>query len=458
MPDEALIQKMEDIISEIIRLGGQNERTSIVSNLTVTDANPAGLAGFITVSDDRDGDNILAKKVPSVIYTTNDLVNVIFQKGGEAIAFQQGSQSGNAAIWEVVSGTSTDIFYNKGDVGIGKSVAPDATLEILDTATQLRLTYEEDTKYTTFTVDTSHHLSINPSSTGQIKLDATVTVIDEIQHEGDATTKIGFTTSIITNTVGGIEILTLTNAAQDLIEIGDVAGTGDVDINFNNGQAFLRGSDGYVGIGTIAPLSELDVAGIITLSGGTGNIERDVDNLAVRINAATSNANGASLAFFGRDHVSVPGDLFLNHGGYDAVGGLWIRHLDTSGSFTTQVYVSITGEVGIGVGSSPQGQLHAYDAISGFLIWEYDGLDATVRTIVPNGTGDCLYRLHAAYVLRDSAAAVASGTTDVSNGASVNLTVGTNTVRLRVNADGSTDVARTAGTDTIKVALTLRWL
>jgi hypothetical protein len=128
-----------------------------------------------------------------------------------------------------------------------------------------------------------------------------------------------------------------------------------------------------------------------------------------------------------------------------------------TGANTDQVFLAIDGNVGIGT-SSPEGILHTYDTISGFINWEFDGLNGTVRTIIPNGTGDVLYRLTAMYVLRDSAAAVASGTTDVSNSASVNLTVGGNTVRLRVNADGSCDIARTAGTDTIKVALTLRWL
>ncbi|KKL65140.1 hypothetical protein LCGC14_2157920, partial [marine sediment metagenome] len=124
---------------------------------------------------------------------------------------------------------------------------------------------------------------------------------------------------------------------------------------------------------------------------------------------------------------------------------------------TQVVFIDTNIDFGIGT-STPQGLLHTYESISGFIVWEFDGLDATVRTIIPNGTGDVLYRLTALFVLRDSAAAVASGTTDVSNAASVNLTVGTNTVRLRVNADGSTDIARTAGTDTIKVALVLRWL
>jgi hypothetical protein len=91
--------------------------------LTVQDANPAK-TGFIIVSDDRDGDNIFAKKVGSVIYSNNDKVNVVFPKGGEAIAFQQGSQSSNSGIWEIVPSTSTDIFYDKGKVGIGTNTIP----------------------------------------------------------------------------------------------------------------------------------------------------------------------------------------------------------------------------------------------------------------------------------------------------------------------------------------------
>jgi hypothetical protein len=119
MPDEALISQIENILAEVIELGGANERSQIVPNLTV----PAK-TGFIIVSDDRDGDNIFAKKVGSVIYSNNDKVNVVFPRGGEAIAFQQGSQSSNSGIWEIVPSTSTDIFYDKGKVGIGTNTIP----------------------------------------------------------------------------------------------------------------------------------------------------------------------------------------------------------------------------------------------------------------------------------------------------------------------------------------------
>lgn len=182
MPDEALITQIENLLAEIIDLGGDNERSQIVPNLTVQDANPTNLDGWVIISDDRDGDNILARKVGSVIYDDNDLVNVMFLRGTEPIAFQQGSESSNNGIWEIVPSTTTDIFYDKGDVGIGKSVAPDAALEILDTAQQqLRLTFQEDTKFVDFTLDTNHDLTITPSSTGQVIIQPTTDQTNSVQ-------------------------------------------------------------------------------------------------------------------------------------------------------------------------------------------------------------------------------------------------------------------------------------
>ncbi len=182
MPDETAIRRMEELLVDITRLGGENERTSIVPNLSVVDAAPTGLTNFITVADDRDGDTILAKTVPGVIYAASDKVNVLFIEGTEPIAYQQGSESPNAGLWEIVPSTSTDIFYNNGDVGIGKAVAPDASLEILDTVqAQLRLTHTEDTKFVDLTLDTNHDLTITPSSTGQVIFQPTTDSTDFFQ-------------------------------------------------------------------------------------------------------------------------------------------------------------------------------------------------------------------------------------------------------------------------------------
>lgn len=156
--------------------------------------------------------------------------------------------------------------------------------------------------------------------------------------------------------------------------------------------------------------------------------------------------------------ANVTGEIDGTPGNNDMPGRLtFFTTPDGAKVAQRRMTIKESGNVGIGT-LLPEGVFHTYESVSGFLNWEFDGLDSTVRTIVSNGTGDVLYRLTTMYVLRDSAAAVASGTTDVSNSASVNLTVGTNTVRLRVNADGSCDIARTAGSDTIKVALSLRWL
>jgi hypothetical protein len=254
----------ENLSGAIYLLGAAAERTRMVPNLLVRNSNP-GPAGFILVRDDRDGDNILARTVPGVIYNTNDLVNVLFIEGGEAIAFQQGSESAAGGnLWGIVSGTSTDIFYNAGDVGIGKTVAPDARLEVLDTAQpQLRLTFEEDIKFTTVEVDTSHHVTIDPSSTGEIKLNAaTVTILDDLGHEGDSDTKITFTDDDVEITAGNLSMLKLTEAGQDVIRLGP--GSGDVDINFN-GDMFLQGSNGWFGIGVNPPEQQLHIVGNFAL-------------------------------------------------------------------------------------------------------------------------------------------------------------------------------------------------
>jgi hypothetical protein len=463
MPDERLIQEIEKILSDVVALGGQRERTSIVPNMLVRDASPAGQDDYVIIADNRDNDNILALRVPGVVYADNDLVNVIFPEGGEAIAFQQGSGSTTSGLWDIVTGTD-DIYYDKGGVGIGKSVAPDAALEILDTSQQqLRLTFQEDTKFANFTVDTSHNLTIDPSSTGQIKLAAAdVTIEEDVIHEGDTDTKLVFTDDDVEIFAGNLSMLKLTEAGQDLITLGP--GSGDVDIDFN-GDMLLLGSSGNLGIGT-TPSFALDIRRT------TAGAER----MAIRNSSAAVNAQAlvqvqgdgapsyqAGITSSGNTAPVVGGgNVFFQANGVDLI----IRTVNATGEIiflggaagTTEI-ARMKSDLNIGFAvASPQGQLHAYDTVGGWIKWEYDGLDATVRTIIPNGTGDCLYRLHAGYVLRDSAGAVASGTTDVSNAASVNLTVGTNTVRLRVNADGSIDVARTAGTDTIKVLFSLLWL
>lgn len=94
---------------------------------------------------------------------------------------------------------------------------------------------------------------------GALTVQGVLTMASELQHEGDTGNKIGFTTGVQTYTVGGLVALQMTNTTQDLIEIGDVAGTGDWDINFSNGQMFLQGSDGFLSVGDGPPTRDIHV-------------------------------------------------------------------------------------------------------------------------------------------------------------------------------------------------------
>ncbi len=293
MPSEQAISRMMEIFTDVIDLGGTEERTAIAPNLSVIDAAPTGLTNFIIVQDDRDGDNILAKTVPGVVYANNDKVNVLFIKGAEPIAFQQGSESSSANLWQIVPSTSTDIFYNSGDVGIGKSVAPDASLEILDTAqAQLRLTHTEDTKFVDFTLDTNHDLTIIPSSTGQIIMQPTTDSVDFFQvldaDGGTPVLNVDSTNERVgIGTAAPLELLQVESSIANLaririVETGDttsghVSGIGLYDSTTFKGGLFKKGDDhfiqlwdgssarltldqgGNIGIGIASPGNKLDI-------------------------------------------------------------------------------------------------------------------------------------------------------------------------------------------------------
>lgn len=101
---ESNIVAWTEALSELRREAGKAEETQIVTNLLVIDAAPAGLTGYIQVTNEQ-GFKALALKLPSMAYAVNDYVNVLYKKGTEAVAISQGSASPSVAvkvfeIWE----------------------------------------------------------------------------------------------------------------------------------------------------------------------------------------------------------------------------------------------------------------------------------------------------------------------------------------------------------------------
>lgn len=94
--DENRISQLIDIFSELSDVSGGLERTSIFPNLEVIDDSPADLSSQYIIIQDNEGFYVPALKVPGLTYNVGDKVNVLFIKGTEPIAFQQGVNSTNS--------------------------------------------------------------------------------------------------------------------------------------------------------------------------------------------------------------------------------------------------------------------------------------------------------------------------------------------------------------------------
>lgn len=97
--------------------------------------------------------------------------------------------------------------------------------------------------------------------------------------------------------------------------------------------------------------------------------------------------------------------------------------------------------------------------VGGWRVVSRADIGATAVVLLPDGANNVLYRLRANYVLRLSSGAVGGGAADVNNNANANIyDSGGETYNLRVNADGSVDIRRTAGSTTARMIAELIWL
>ena len=140
--------------------------------------------------------------------------------------------------------------------------------------------------------------------------DTAILVGQDITHTGDTDTKIVFADDAIGLTVGGIQLVEVTEAGQDIVKIGN---GGDVDFqvrtNGDDNTLFVQGSSDRVGIGTDSPSTVLHVKE----SAPTVTIQRE------------SNANSSALQFMGQAgaianmvHMATTNDLvFSTHDGSD---------------------------------------------------------------------------------------------------------------------------------------------
>jgi hypothetical protein len=81
-------------------------------------------------------------------------------------------------------------------------------------------------------------------------------------------------------------------------------------------------------------------------------------------------------------------------------------------------------------------------------------LNDTARTVIPNGAGDVTAVLSGTFAINESGGVTEGGTFKVDNNSSIDLyDDGVDVFTLTVNADGSVEVARSAGASTCDIVL-----
>jgi len=160
-----------------------------------------------------------------------------------------------------------------------------------------------------------------------------VIIASQIIRLGDDDTLFALTDDKINFQAGGKSLLALTETTQDLVEIGDVGGGGDVDINFNNGQMFLDYGNDVVLVNTITALT--GVFGLAKLQ-----IDR-IDNGAVLFHRESADEGGSTLEFLKRrSGWGVLSDS-------DRLGTIAFSGADgTDAALALQIFVEVDGTPG----------------------------------------------------------------------------------------------------------------
>lgn len=211
------------------------------------------------------------------------------------------------------------------------------------------------------------NVALEADATANITINTgTLTIPSDIIHLGDTDTKWSFTDDDIEATVGGLSMLKLTEAAQDLITLGP--GSGDVDINFN-GDMFLEGSSGNFGIGEASPAGIMHVKWATSAVAprleftGAGNLPATY--IFFHNSATPANNDGlGEFRFNGNNDAGTPEEIaFSRVAGFsptitDGSEDGELRFTTMVGGTTRSVGRWIAGNLGIGNNLTPLAKLH----------------------------------------------------------------------------------------------------
>jgi|LWDU01.1.fsa_nt_gi hypothetical protein len=186
------------------------------------------------------------------------------------------------------------LFVDAGKQYIGMGVNdPDTRLEIFGTGSQLKLSYDASNS-TTFEVASDGDITVTPGG-GDFVVAGNIATTADILHVGDTDTKIAFTPDNIDFEAGGVKLLRLTEATNDLVKIGRIDAGTDVDTQI---------------IGTSEVLIHVDAGNNRVAIGGSHNMNK------LTINHSGSDGNDGIILVM---HDNIASGTFMGGIGFDSL-------------------------------------------------------------------------------------------------------------------------------------------
>lgn len=235
----------------------------------------------------------------------------------------------------------------------------------------------------------------------------------------------------------------------DTFSVSEVVTASKLNTNIRDNLRYLKGLDGAVSLGDtlkLPPTSGTNGKGLRISDGST-----DIANFQGLDTGTTSYIFFSTNRYYDGSgwqqlNSRAGGDIQLSQDEFS-----YYTFAAASSTPTERMRVTRDGRLGLGV-SAPTGPVHVKGAIGNWLCWEYDGVDATSRTVLP--ASSLSYAILGWVACRPSNGATATLTTLNSNTlASYNIySVGGDTCQMAYASGGYT-VARTAGSLTYKVVI-----
>ena len=250
------------------------------------------------------------------------------------------------------------------------------------------------------------------------------------------------------------------------ISAGEIAArsTGGLSLRDVGGNYGLFVADGgKVAVGHASPGWLFDIDAGTTTTGINLEVRGDRAGAGIAMelhnyaSASTSNSDTFSFALQTSVTKRTAFNFSSSFSNVTDANRTTLVELQAADNGTLATRLAIAGKnIGFGT-TNPQGPFHIHDGTGGYLFVTKTGVAGTAVVLIPNGAGDITGNAAMHGFALGSGGTILDAPFSLAPGSSFTSTNGGDSFRWRVNADGSFDVARTAGAQTYTVVIHLVW-